>query len=150
MYAALCCGAHAGEIKLYAAASLTDALTELSAIYEKNYPDVVIKKSFAGSSTLAKQIENGAPADLFISADMDWVGYLQKRGLLDDPSLKKLLVNELVLIAPLESKVTLLLDPAFNLMVAYVPVTPPPYLWVSMRNKRCYTITGGIKLNRAL
>jgi molybdate transport system substrate-binding protein len=119
MYAALCCGAHAGEIKLYAAASLTDALTELSAIYEKNYPDVVIKKSFAGSSTLAKQIENGAPADLFISADMDWVGYLQKRGLLDDPSLKKLLVNELVLIAPLESKVTLLLDPAFNLSTAF-------------------------------
>ncbi|MET0357234.1 MAG: molybdate ABC transporter substrate-binding protein [Cellvibrio sp.] len=109
----------AAEVKLYAAASLTDVLTELSATFQKTNPDIAIKKSFAGSATLAKQIENGAPADLFISADADWVDYVQKRGLLDDKSRKKLLVNELVLIAPLESKVSILLDPAFNLNTAF-------------------------------
>ncbi len=109
----------AGEVRLYAAASLTDALTELGAAYQKVHPDVVIKKSFAGSSTLAKQIENGAPADIFISADNDWGDYLQKRGLLVNESRKKLLGNELVLIAPVDSKVSVLLDPAFNLNTSF-------------------------------
>lgn len=109
----------AGEVKLYAAASLTDALTELSASYQKAHPDVVIKKSFAGSATLAKQIENGAPADIFISADNDWGDYLYKRGLLVPESRKKLLSNELVLIAPIASDVNVLLDPAFNLNTAF-------------------------------
>lgn len=114
------CGfAFAGEVKLYAAASLTDALTELSAAYQKAHPDVAIKKSFAGSSTLAKQIENGAPADIFISADTDWGDYLYKRGLLVSESRKKLLSNELVLIAPIASEVSVLLDPAFNLNTAF-------------------------------
>ena len=115
----LCVSVHAGEIKLYAAASLTDVLTELSDVYEKSHSGVVIKKSFAGSSTLAKQIENGAPADLFISADLDWIDYVQKRGLLDDASQKKLLINELVLIAPIASKAKVLLDPAFNLNTSF-------------------------------
>jgi len=109
----------AGEVKLYAAASLTDALTELSAIYQKSHADVAIKKSFAGSSTLAKQIENGAPADIFISADNDWSDYLYKRGLLANESRKKLLGNELVLIAPVASDAKVLLDPAFNLNTAF-------------------------------
>lgn len=111
--------ANAGEIKLYAAASLTDALTELSANYQKAHPEVAIKKSFAGSSTLAKQIENGAPADIFISADNDWADYLLKRGLLVTESRKKLLGNDLVLIAPLASDVNILLDPAFNITTAF-------------------------------
>ncbi|RYY74138.1 MAG: molybdate ABC transporter substrate-binding protein [Gammaproteobacteria bacterium] len=114
----LCGLSHANEVNLHAAASLTDALTELSNDFEKLHPGVTIKKSFAGSSTLAKQIENGAPTDLFISADTDWVDYLQTRGILDDASRKKLLNNELVLIAPLKSKVNILLDPAFNLNTA--------------------------------
>jgi len=119
VYASLCSFAYAGEVKVYAAASLTDALTELSTNFEKSHPGVTIKKSFAGSSTLAKQIENGAPADLFISADKDWADYLQKRNILDDSSRKKLLSNELVLIAPLASKVNITLDPAFNLNTAF-------------------------------
>jgi molybdate transport system substrate-binding protein len=117
--AVFCVAVHAGEVKLYAAASLIDVLTELSNAYQKSHPDVVIKKSFAGSSTLAKQIENGALADLFISADMDWVDYVQKRGLLNVSSRKKLLGNELVLIAPIESNVSVLLDPAFNLNTSF-------------------------------
>lgn len=109
----------AGEVKLYAAASLTDALTELSVAYQKAHPDVAIKKSFAGSSTLAKQIENGAPADIFISADNDWIDYLYKRGLLVAESRKQFLSNELVLIAPVASNVSVLLDPAFNLNTVF-------------------------------
>ena len=108
-------GAHAENVNLYAAASLTDALTELSNTYQKQHPEVVIKKSFAGSATLAKHIENGAPADIFISADKDWANYIQQRGLLNNESRKSLLTNELVLIAPSASKVKVLLDPAFNL-----------------------------------
>jgi molybdate transport system substrate-binding protein len=111
--------AHAEAVNLYAAASLTDVLTELSDAYQKQHPNAVIKKSFAGSSTLAKQIENGAPADIFISADKDWADYVQKRGLLNDQTRKKLLTNELVLIAPSDSKVGILLDPAFNLSTGF-------------------------------
>jgi molybdate transport system substrate-binding protein len=109
----------AEDVNLYAAASLTDVLTELSDAYQKQYPNLAIKKSFAGSSTLAKQIENGAPADIFISADKDWADYVQKRGLLNNQSRKSLLGNELVLIAPSASNVSVLLDPAFNLNTSF-------------------------------
>ena len=111
--------AHAEDINLYAAASLTDALTELSDAYQKQHPGVAIKKSFAGSATLAKQIENGAPADIFISADKAWADYVQKRGLLNNQSRKSLLGNELVLIAPSTSNMSVLLDPAFNFNTSF-------------------------------
>lgn len=113
--ASLCTSAHAGDVKLYAAASLTDALTELSSIYQKSHTHTQIQKSFAGSSTLAKQIEHGAPADIFISADNDWIDYLQKRGLLVNYSYKKILRNELVLIAPVGSKTSVNFNSSFNL-----------------------------------
>ncbi|MEN0038269.1 MAG: molybdate ABC transporter substrate-binding protein [Cellvibrio sp.] len=89
----------AGDVRVSAAASLTDVITELSRAYEKAHPNVAIKTSFAGSSTLAKQIENGAPADIFISADKDWADYLVQRNLLNKSTRIDLLVNELVLIA---------------------------------------------------
>lgn len=92
--------AQAGEVKVYAAASLTDVLSELAKSYQQVHPDTQIKSSFAGSSTLAKQIENGAPADVFISADKDWADYLQTRSLLNAKTRVELLTNELVLIAP--------------------------------------------------
>lgn len=123
----------AGDIKVYAAASLTDVLTELSLAYEKAHPGTQIKTSFAGSSTLAKQIENGAPADIFISADKDWADYLQKRSLLNRDTRKDLLANDLVLIAPSGQQLTIKLEPGFDLAAnfsgklctgdpAYVPV----------------------------
>ena len=111
--------AYGAEVRIYAAASLTDAITELSTNFEKLHPDIKIKKSFAGSAMLAKQIANGAPADIFVSADTDWVEYLQKRDILDEASRKKLLSNELVLIAPVASKVNIVLDRAFNLNTAF-------------------------------
>ena len=66
----------ADTVTVYAAASLTNALNDLEVIYkQKNKTEV--KTSYAGSSTLAKQIEVGAPADVFISADVQWMDYLQ-------------------------------------------------------------------------
>lgn len=109
----------AGEVKVYAAASLTDVLTELSKAYQQAHADTVIKTSFAGSSTLAKQIENGAPVDLFISADKDWADYLQNRGLLDSKTRVELLTNQLVLIAPASRPVTIMLAKSTDLAASF-------------------------------
>ena len=126
-------GVQAADIKVSAAASLTDVITELGRVYESAHAGVVIKASYAGSSTLAKQIENGAPADIFISADRDWADYLEKRGLLSSATRRNLLLNELVLIAPLNRPTTIQLQKNFDLVgsfngklctgePAYVPV----------------------------
>ena len=84
-YAMLCCGltlaaqVHAEQaITVYAAASLTNAIADVDAMFEQR-KRVRVKTSYAGSSTLAKQIEAGAPADVFISADEQWMNYLQNK-----------------------------------------------------------------------
>ena len=87
------------KVVVYAAASLTNAITEIAAQYEKEKSTHVVT-SFAASSALAKQIENGAPADVFISADLKWMHYLQDKNKLIPDSRKNLLGNKLVLIAP--------------------------------------------------
>lgn len=111
--------AHAGNITVLAAASLIDVLTELEQMYEQEHPDVTIKTAFAGSSALAKQIENGAPADLFISADKEWGDYLQTRGLLVAATRKDLLGNELVIVTPKDFALAVTFDPAFNLAASF-------------------------------
>lgn len=108
----------AADIRVSAAASLTDVLSELAQIYEKTHPHIFIKTSFAGSSTLAKQIEHGAPADIFISADKEWADYLETRNLLNEESRTDLLANDLVMIAPLNSKLTIQLTPDFDMAAA--------------------------------
>ena len=80
------------QILVFAAASLTDALQEVSAAYEKTVP-VTVKSSFDSSSVLARQIEAGAPADVFFSADTKWMDYLQSRNLIQAASRKNLLVD---------------------------------------------------------
>ena len=102
------------EITVYAAASLTDALGELGKAYEAMGKGKIVA-SYASSSDLARQIEHGAPADLFVSADQLWADYLDQRGLLDKPSRIDLLRNELVLVAPAASTVTLAIAPKFKL-----------------------------------
>ncbi len=100
--------ANAESINVYAAASMTDALTQIAANYTQSEPNTTITFSFAGTSTLAKQIENGAPADIFISADQDWIDYLfEKRKSAKSPNERAgesrvavVASNELVLIAP--------------------------------------------------
>jgi molybdate transport system substrate-binding protein len=106
--------AHAAEITVFAAASLKDALDQASAAYGDRSPNSAVA-SYAASSALAKQIENGAPADIFISADAQWMDYLQKRGLIDRKTRKDLLGNRLVMIVPSGSTVTLNLEPGLPL-----------------------------------
>ena len=89
----------AGEVTVFAAASLTNVLSELAKTYEASH-DVKVKFSFASSGALAKQIEAGAPADLFISADNKWMDYLDGKGKIDKGSRVNLVGNTLVLIAP--------------------------------------------------
>lgn len=98
----LSAGAQAADrITVFAAASLTNAIQDIATQYEQEKP-VKIVASFASSSTLARQIEQGAPADLFISADRQWMDFAQQKDLLDNASRMTLLGNSLVLIAPAE------------------------------------------------
>lgn len=87
------------DVLVLAAASLTNALTDISKVYQVKTGEK-INLSFASSSTLAKQIENGLPADIFVSADLKWMDYLYEKGKIDNPSRVDLLGNSLVLIAP--------------------------------------------------
>jgi molybdate transport system substrate-binding protein len=93
----------AEKITVYAAASLTNALQDIDAAYTKR-SGVVVSESFASSSTLARQIETGAPAQLFISADTKWMDYLAKKGLIANQT--NLLGNALALIAPTDAAVS--------------------------------------------
>lgn len=102
---------------VYAAASLTNAFEELGKRYQAQYQQPV-KFSFAASATLARQIEAGANADVFVSADVDWADYLQSRNLLNPDTRRNLLGNRLVLIAPADSDVRLQIAPNFGLAAA--------------------------------
>ncbi len=108
------------EILVFAAASLKNALDDATKIYQAKTGETV-KNSFAASSALAKQIESGAPADIFFSADLDWMDYLQEKNLIDTGSRHTLLGNSLVLIAPKDSTVSLTIDKDFPLLEALGP-----------------------------
>jgi len=101
-------GATAEPVKLTvsAAASLTDALGELKTIYEKQRDNVIITYNFGASGPLQKQIEEGAPVDLFISAGKSQMDTLAGKGLIHEESRKDLLGNELVLIAGKDSSLS--------------------------------------------
>ena len=92
-------GADADDLTVFAAASLKDALDQVIANYEVQ-ENVGVTASYAGSSTLARQIEFGAPADLFISANEAWMDRLQDTDKIENTSRVRLLGNRLVLIAP--------------------------------------------------
>ena len=107
--------AHAQATLVFAAASLKNALDEVAASYGAGKVTV----SYGASSTLAKQIENGAPAQVFISADLDWMDYLDKKGLLEPGTRRNnLLGNRLVLIAPAKQPVELQPAPGFAISAA--------------------------------
>ena len=111
---ALASTASAQDVVVFAAASLKNALDEASTDYRQETGTRVLI-SYAASSTLAKQIENGAPADLFISADLDWMDYLQQRHLIKAETRVTLLGNRLVLIAPADSTATVEIRSGFAL-----------------------------------
>ena len=93
--------AQGAKLVIFAAASLKDALDEVNAAL-KHEKGQETASSYAASSTLAKQIEAAAPADVFISADLDWMDYLAKRNLVKLETRANLLGNRLVLIAPVQ------------------------------------------------
>ena len=101
-------------LRVFAAASLGNVLDELSSLWEKS-SGVPVKASFAASSVLARQIEAGGKVDVFISADQEWMDYLQARNLINNPTRRNLAGNRLVLIAPADSKIELKIAPGFNL-----------------------------------
>ncbi|MBD2815739.1 molybdate ABC transporter substrate-binding protein [Xenorhabdus sp. Flor] len=93
----------AEKVTVFAAASLTNALNDIAGQYKKeNRGDIVV--SYASSSTLARQIDQGAPADIFVSADQQWMDYVSDKKLIVENTRHTLLGNQLVLIAPKESK----------------------------------------------
>jgi molybdate transport system substrate-binding protein len=109
--------ARAADITVFAAASLKNALDEAAKMYQAKIGDKVTI-SYAASSALAKQIESGAPADVFFSADFDWMDYLQEKKLIDVGSRHTLLGNTLVLVAPKDSTVSLAIGKDFPLLQA--------------------------------
>jgi molybdate transport system substrate-binding protein len=107
----------AKSVLVFGAASLTDVLDELGKTFTTQ-TQVPIKSSLAASSVLAKQIEAGAPADVFFSADLEWMDYLDQRKLLRPGSRHDVVLNRLVLIAPVDSKVSVKITPGFDLVKA--------------------------------
>jgi molybdate transport system substrate-binding protein len=105
--------AFADDVLVFAAASLKNALDNAIASYEKDHAS--IRASYAASSALAKQIENGAPADIYISADLDWMNDVEKRHMIQPKTRRNLLGNGLVLIAPVDSKIKVDIKPGFPL-----------------------------------
>jgi molybdate transport system substrate-binding protein len=105
-----------GGTRIFAAASLQTALTKIAAGYRG--PGAPLQVSFGASSAMARQIAQGAPADLFISADIEWMDWLAQRRLIAAGTRRNLLSNRLVLIAPRTSTVTLRIAPGMPLAQA--------------------------------
>lgn len=100
----------AENITIFAAASMTNVLQQIGDEYQKQHPEDSLTFSFAGSSTLAKQIEQDAPADIFISADQKWMDYVAEKQPEKTKNIRVLAENALVLIAPQESKLSAIDD----------------------------------------
>lgn len=115
-------GSYAQEKKddaliVFAASSLSNVLQEIGDAYTRNGGPPV-KLSFAASSVLARQVEAGAQADVFFSADIDWVDYLQSHDLIQPATRTNIVGNRLVLIAPKSSSIQLKIVPGFKLAAA--------------------------------
>lgn len=102
-------------LTVFAAASMKNALDDIDAAYTAK-TGVKISASYAASSALAKQIEQGAPADVFVSADTDWMDYATQKKNINEPTRVNLLGNSIVLIAPKDSKIdNVAIGPGFDL-----------------------------------
>jgi molybdate transport system substrate-binding protein len=105
----------AKEVIVFAAASLKNALDDAIAAYEKSGGGKVVA-SYAASSALARQIDSGANADIFISADLDWMNDVEKHNLIDKATRKNFLGNKIVLIAPTAAHAAMVdIRPGFDL-----------------------------------
>jgi molybdate transport system substrate-binding protein len=106
--------AAAADVLVFAAASLKNAMDDAVSAFEKNGGDRV-SVSYGASSALAKQIEAAAPADIFVSADLDWMDYVQQRSLIQAQTRKNFLGNRLVMVAPASSDINVDIAPNFPL-----------------------------------
>jgi molybdate transport system substrate-binding protein len=106
--------ARAEDTLVFAAASLKNALDDVVAEYQSRTGKAV-KVSYAASSALAKQIAQGAEADIFVSADLDWMDNVEKAGLVKPGTRANLVGNTLVLVAPRTSTIALRIGPGFDL-----------------------------------
>ena len=109
--------AAAEDVLVFAAASLKNALDDASASYQQ-HGGAKINVSYAASSALAKQIESGAPADIFISADLDWMNDVQQHGGIQAPTRANFLGNVLVMVEPADSSAQIEIKPGFALAAA--------------------------------
>lgn len=119
-FAGLPVAALAADTVVFAAASLKNALDDAAALY-KEQTGKTVTANYAASSALAKQIEEKAPADIFFSADLAWMDYLQERDLIKNDSRVTLLGNTIVLVAPQDSSAALTLEPGAKLADALGP-----------------------------
>jgi len=104
-------------VRVFAAASLTDVLKTIGDAYAaKGHPAPVL--NFAASSELARQIEQGAEADMFFSADEQWMDYLAEKNLIDPATRASLLTNKLVLISPADKPIAIEIKDGMNLKAA--------------------------------
>ena len=108
-------GAQTADLVIFAAASLKTALDDVAGLYAKDNRKPAPKISYAASNMLARQIEQGAPADLFISADLDWMDYLAAKDLVRAGTRVSLLGNRIVLIASADNAATVALKPGLDL-----------------------------------
>lgn len=106
------------ELVIFAAASLKNALDELAAAWVRETGKPTPKISYAASSALARQLEQGAPADLFLSADLDWMDYVAKKDLIRPETRVSLLANRIALIAPSDSTAKVMLTSGVDLTAA--------------------------------
>ncbi len=106
--------AMAADVTVFAAASLADAMKELTVAFNKQTGKTAVA-SLAASSALARQIESSGGADIFISADLDWMDYLDQRGLVLSDSRVNLLGNRLVLVAAKDVNTQITIAPHFDL-----------------------------------
>jgi molybdate transport system substrate-binding protein len=119
LFACASCAAHAfaaDPLTVFAAASLKESMDDAAAAYQ-HATGQAVRVSYGGSSALARQIEQGAPADVFVSADLDWMDELQRKALIDTATRRNLLGNTLVLVAPKNSAAqALALQPGTDLL----------------------------------
>ncbi len=118
--------AMAGEVNLSAAASLREVISELSDSFMKKHPGVKITKNFGASGVLARQIENGAPTDIFVSANQEWMDYLKGKGLVAAACVGTFAYNTLVFAGAPGKKVTSMQDlPALGRIAIGSPKSVP-------------------------
>ena len=106
------------DLVIFAAASLKNALDEAAAAWVKDTGKPAPKISYAASNALARQLEQGAPADLFLSADLDWMDYAASKNLIKPETRVSLLANRIALVAPSDSTAAVTLAPGVDLTAA--------------------------------